>query len=70
VIKRTLQERPELAGVIARSRVEEPVVLQKPTNAIRLNNRIAQSLGLISEARAAEIAVALTSAGPTTIGRG
>jgi hypothetical protein len=29
-VQRTLQEHPALAGVIARSRVEEPVVLQKP----------------------------------------
>jgi len=43
-VKRALQARPDLAGVVARSRVEEPVVLQKPTNAILLNNRIAQSL--------------------------
>jgi signal transduction histidine kinase/CheY-like chemotaxis protein len=45
-VKRELQRRPDLAGSIARSRVEEPVVLQKPTNAILLNNRIAQLLGL------------------------
>jgi CheY-like chemotaxis protein len=46
-VKRALQARPELAGVIARGRVEEPVVLQKPTNAILLNHRIAQALGLL-----------------------
>jgi hypothetical protein len=37
---------------VARSRVEEPVVLQKPTNAIALNNRIARSLGLLPTDRA------------------
>ena len=52
-VKRVLQERPELAGVVARSRVEEPVVLQKPTNAILLNNRIARSLGLLPAERLA-----------------
>jgi len=50
-VKRVLQDRPELAGVVARSRVEEPVVLQKPTNAILLNNRIARSLGLLPAER-------------------
>jgi signal transduction histidine kinase/CheY-like chemotaxis protein len=67
-VKRTLEARPELAGVIARSRVEEPVVLQKPTNAIRLNNRIAQALGLIEWERPAAEVVGLT-AGATTIAR-
>jgi signal transduction histidine kinase/CheY-like chemotaxis protein len=65
-VKRTLQANPALAGVIARSRVEEPVVLQKPTNAILLNNRIAQSLGLIEAARPVEVALA---AGATTLPR-
>jgi len=66
-VKRRLQERPDLAGVVARSRVEEPVVLQKPTNAILLNNRIAQSLGLIARERPpAEVAL---TAGATTIAR-
>jgi signal transduction histidine kinase/CheY-like chemotaxis protein len=66
-VKRTLEARPELAGVIARSRVEEPVVLQKPTNAIRLNNRIAQALGLIEwERPPAEVGL---TAGATTIAR-
>ncbi len=45
-VQRMLQARPNLAGVIARSKLEEPVVLQKPTNAILLNNRIAGSLGM------------------------
>jgi CheY-like chemotaxis protein len=67
-VKRILQARPELAGVVARSRVEEPVVLQKPTNAILLNNRIAQSLGLIVRERPAPADAALT-AGPTTVAR-
>jgi len=67
-VKRTLEARPELAGVIARSRVEEPVVLQKPTNAILLNNRIAQLLGLIERNRPARSDVA-PSADATTIAR-
>ena len=67
-VKRRLEARPELAGVIARSRVEEPVVLQKPTNAILLNNRIAQSLGLMQRERPAATDVGLT-AGATTIAR-
>jgi len=66
-VKRVLQARPELAGVVARSRVEEPVVLQKPTNAILLNHRIAQSLGLLErEPPAREVGL---SAGETTIAR-
>jgi len=66
-VKRTLQGRPDLAGVIARSRVEEPLVLQKPANAILLNNRIAQSLGLIElERPAAEVAHATAA---TTVAR-
>jgi signal transduction histidine kinase/CheY-like chemotaxis protein len=48
--QRTMQQRlarsPELASVIARSRVEEPIVLQKPTNAAVLNATIAEALGL------------------------
>jgi two-component system, sensor histidine kinase len=67
-VKRTLEARPILAGVIARSRVEEPVVLQKPTNAILLNNRIAKSLGLLKQEPPASADLALT-AGATTIGR-
>jgi len=67
-VKRRLEARPELAGVIARSRVEEPVVLQKPTNAILLNNRIAQSLGLMQRERPPATDVGLT-AGATTIAR-
>jgi CheY-like chemotaxis protein len=67
-VKRILQARPDLSGVVARSRVEEPVVLQKPTNAILLNNRIAQSLGLLRREPALAADVALT-AGATTISR-
>jgi len=66
-VKRTLQERPELSGVIARSRVEEPVVLQKPANAIRLNNRIAQSLGLPPQERRAAPPEAAVATGPPTL---
>jgi signal transduction histidine kinase/CheY-like chemotaxis protein len=46
-LQRYLQSSPQLATVIARSRVEEPIVLQKPTNAIVLNQRIAGALGLL-----------------------
>ena len=67
-VQRTLQLRPQLVGVIARSKVEELVVLQKPTNAILLNNRIAQSLGLRTRPSSAAPEVALT-AGATTIAR-
>jgi len=67
-VKRILQARPDLSGVVARSRVEEPVVLQKPTNAILLNNRIAQSLGLLRREPVLAADVALT-AGATTISR-
>jgi signal transduction histidine kinase len=68
-VKRTLEARPELAGVIARSRVEEPVVLQKPTNAIRLNNRIAKSLGLLGPQHTLELEVGVPMTGPSTVGR-
>jgi signal transduction histidine kinase/CheY-like chemotaxis protein len=44
-----LAKHPELAPVIARSRVEEPIVLQKPTNAAVLNATIAEALGLSEE---------------------
>ncbi|MGE5338966.1 MAG: hybrid sensor histidine kinase/response regulator [Gemmatimonadota bacterium] len=46
-LQRYLQQSPQLASIIARSRVEEPIVLQKPANAIVLNNRIAGALGLL-----------------------
>lgn len=48
--QRTMQQRmaknPERAPAIARSRVEEPIVLQKPTTAAVLNATIAEALGL------------------------
>lgn len=48
--QRTMQQRmarnPEMAPAIARSRVEEPIVLQKPTTAAVLNATIAEALGL------------------------
>jgi len=47
-LQRYLQASPQLAPIIARSRVEEPIVLQKPANAIVLNNRIAGALGLLA----------------------
>jgi signal transduction histidine kinase/CheY-like chemotaxis protein len=67
-VKRALEGRPALAGVIATSRVEEPAVLQKPTNAIRLNNRIAKSLGLLQREPLAVTGPAVTL-GATTISR-
>ena len=66
-IKRLLEGRPALAGVIATSRVEEPAVLQKPTNAIRLNNRIAKSLGLLRKESLPGVAPVLTR-GAATVG--
>jgi hypothetical protein len=48
--QRTMQQHlsrnPELATAIARSRVEEPKVLQKPTTTAVLNVTIAETLGL------------------------
>jgi signal transduction histidine kinase len=41
-----LQHNPEASAAIARSRVEEPIVLTKPTSASVLNSRIATALGL------------------------
>jgi hypothetical protein len=37
---------PSMTTAIARSRVEEPTVLQKPTTAAVLNNALAEMLGL------------------------
>jgi signal transduction histidine kinase/CheY-like chemotaxis protein len=52
--QRTMQQRmarnPERAPAIARSRVEEPIVLQKPTTAAVLNATIAEALGLTAAA--------------------
>jgi signal transduction histidine kinase len=48
--KRQLQVRisadPSIAPIISRRRGEEPIVLQKPANAVLLNSTIAQALGL------------------------
>ena len=49
VMQERLARHPELAPVIARSRVEEPVVLQKPTTAAVLNATLADALGLAEE---------------------
>lgn len=50
--QRTMQQHlsksPDLANAIARSRVEEPVVLQKPTTTAALNAAIADRLGLVT----------------------
>jgi signal transduction histidine kinase/CheY-like chemotaxis protein len=52
--QRVLQSRlgrdPEIAPTIARSRLEEPTVLQKPTTAAVLNGAIAEALGLTGSA--------------------
>jgi CheY-like chemotaxis protein len=40
VMQQRLSRHPELAGVISASRVEEPVVLQKPTTAATLNKTL------------------------------
>jgi CheY-like chemotaxis protein len=48
--QRAMQERlarnPDMVSVIARGRDEQPVVLQKPTPAARLNAAIADALGI------------------------
>ncbi|HKO67194.1 MAG TPA: response regulator, partial [Burkholderiaceae bacterium] len=48
--QRVMHERlalsPTMSSAIARSRVEEPTVLQKPTTAAVLNNTLAEMLGL------------------------
>jgi signal transduction histidine kinase/CheY-like chemotaxis protein len=41
-----LSKNPDQAAAIARSRVEEPVVLQKPTTTVVLNRTIADALGI------------------------
>ncbi|HUN93658.1 MAG TPA: hybrid sensor histidine kinase/response regulator [Burkholderiaceae bacterium] len=43
-LKGFLARQPTLARAIARSRVEEPIVLQKPTNAAMLNAAVARAL--------------------------
>jgi hypothetical protein len=48
--QRVMHERmelsPTMSSAIARSRVEEPTVLQKPTTAAVLNNTLAEMLGI------------------------
>jgi hypothetical protein len=46
VMHQRMELNPSLAAAIARSRVEEPTVLQKPTTAAVLNNTLAEMLGL------------------------
>ncbi|MDZ7653285.1 MAG: hybrid sensor histidine kinase/response regulator [Burkholderiaceae bacterium] len=41
-----LSKNPDQAAAIARSRVEEPIVLQKPTTTVVLNRTIADALGI------------------------
>ncbi len=54
VMRERLRLNPTLAAAIARSRVEEPIVLQKPTTAVVLNNAIVVQLGLDKPPPAAE----------------
>ncbi len=57
VMQSRLARNPEIAPTIARSRVEEPIVLQKPANAAVLNAAIVEALGLnatVPEAPVAE----------------
>jgi len=65
--QRTLHDRlskhPDLVGVVARSRVEEPVVLQKPTTAAVLNATIAEALGLTADALGSETGMGTDSEG-------
>lgn len=46
VMRDCLARNPDQASAIARSRVEEPVVLQKPTTTVVLNKTIADALGI------------------------
>ncbi len=46
VMRDRLSKNPDQASAIARSRVEEPVVLQKPTTTVVLNKTIADALGV------------------------
>jgi hypothetical protein len=41
-----IENNPEAAPAIARSRVEEPIVLTKPANAAVLNATVVEALGL------------------------
>jgi len=52
-----LSHNPEAAFAIARSRVEEPIVLMKPASASVLNARIATALGIARKGAQAEAAV-------------
>lgn len=62
-MRRRLESNPQAAAAIARSRVEEPIVLTKPANAALLNARILAALGIrpldpetLARARAQEVA--------------
>lgn len=46
VMRDRLSRHPEQAAAIARSRVEEPVVLQKPSTTVTLNRTLAEALGM------------------------
>ena len=46
VMHERLELSPTMSSAIARSRVEEPIVLQKPTTAAVLNNTLAEMLGM------------------------
>ncbi len=55
IMQQRLTRHPQLAHAIARSRVEEPVVLQKPTTAAALNATIIEVLAQSAAARAAVV---------------
>ncbi len=46
VMRDRLSKNPDQAAAIARSRVEEPVVLQKPITTVVLNRTLADALGV------------------------
>jgi signal transduction histidine kinase/CheY-like chemotaxis protein len=48
VMRDRLSKNPDQAAAIARSRVEEPIVLQKPSTTVVLNRTIADALGIAS----------------------
>jgi len=73
--QRVMQERmalnPSMVPAIARSRVEEPVVLQKPTTATVLNTALAELMGLttLPLVRPEEPTLPLTSTSDATSGK-
>jgi len=62
-MQRLLAQTPGLALLIARSRIEEPVVLQKPTMPVLLNLTIVEVLGLGGQTPLATLSTAARAAG-------